>query len=71
MKKIDDNILYKFMEFTEDKDLDKKKLDSLLNGTLWFSHYIYLNDKTEFEIKYSPRKVASKTSRSYQNIKYS
>ena len=47
------------MEFTEDKDLDKKKLDSLLNGTLWFSHYIYLNDKTEFEIKYSPRKVAS------------
>lgn len=31
MKKIDDNILYKFMEFTEDKDLDKKKLDSLLN----------------------------------------
>ena len=55
-----DNTLYKFMEFTENNDLNKKKLDSLLNGTLWFSHYIYLNDKTEFELKYSPKKVGSK-----------
>lgn len=60
---IQDGRIYKFIAFTDDNSLNTSKLYALENDELWFSHYIYLNDPTEFQIKYDVKKVSNKTLR--------
>ncbi len=57
-KLIENDRIYKFISFDNDKQLNQKKLDAFKNDTLWFSHYLYLNDKTEFEIQCNSKEVA-------------
>lgn len=61
-----DNLLekrkvYKFIAFDDNEDLNELKLECIKNDKLWFSHYIYLNDKTEFEIEYDKTEVSRVT----------
>lgn len=58
---IDKNKIYKFIAFDKNQDLNNVKLNCLKNDMLWFSHYIYLNDKTEFQIQYNRRQVSKVT----------
>lgn len=64
-----DDKIYKFIMFDENEQLNKIKLETLRKDELWFSHYIYLNDSTEFEIKYDVKKVANKVRRTKEGIK--
>ncbi len=61
-----DNLLekrkvYKFIAFDDNEDLNELKFECIKHEKLWFSHYIYLNDKTEFEIKYDQNKISKVT----------
>lgn len=53
--------VYKFIAFDNNEELNLIKLNCLKLDKLWFSHYIYLNDKTEFEIVYDSLKVSKAT----------
>lgn len=68
-QEIKNDIVYKFIAFDDNEELNYKRLEGLLNEENWFSHYIYLNDPSEFEIKYSIKKVANKVNRSKDNIR--
>lgn len=58
---IKDRKIYKFIAFDSNENLNKIKMNGIRNEVLWFSHYIYLNDKTEFEIKYNARRISKYT----------
>ncbi len=60
--------IYKFILFDGNSDLNNIKIQSLKKDELWFSHYIYLNDSSEFEIKYNIKKVSNKLNKSKDNI---
>ena len=49
--------IYKFVAFTEDKELKKKKLNMLEQKQFWASYYIYFEDKREVVQPYSKCKV--------------
>lgn len=49
--------LYKFIAFDNNEYLNRIKFQSLEKGQLWFSYYKFLNDKTEFDMKYNVKKV--------------
>lgn len=53
--------LYKFIAFDDDAYLNQIKLKCLKEGQLWFSYYKFLNDKTEFDMKFNVNKVSYKT----------
>lgn len=55
---IRDGKVYKFISFEENADI---KINTLLDGKIWFSFYKILNDETEFEIDYKVKKVVGKT----------
>lgn len=65
---IENNKIYKFIAFDNDETSNLRKLNCLREDMLWFSHYIYLNDKTEFEIKYDSKKVSEETGVRKENI---
>lgn len=65
---ITDNTIYKFIQFDENKELNNLKLNALKKEVLWFSYYRYLNDKTEFKIKYSVKQVSKETNMTYEYI---
>ena len=58
-KLLENRRIYKFIAFDDNEDLNKLKLECIKNDMLWFSHYVYLNDKTEFSIDYDQAKVSS------------
>lgn len=58
--KINEDRVYKFISFDDNSELNRIKLRCLKNGELWFSYYRYLNDKTEFDIKYDVNRVSKK-----------
>lgn len=64
-----DGKIYKFIQFDYNETLNAIKLSSLKDRTLWFSHYIYLNDSTEFEINFDVKKVANKSGVKKENVK--
>ncbi len=66
---VKDDKIYKFILFDDNIDLNNVKLKSLESDNLCFSHYIYLNDPTEFELKYDIKKVANKSGVRKENIK--
>lgn len=53
--------LYKFIAFDNNEYLNRIKFQSLEKGQLWFSYYKFLNDKTEFDMKYNVKKVSYRT----------
>lgn len=67
---VEKNKIYKFIAFDDNEKLNMSKLESLKGDMLWFSHYIYLNDKTEFEIKYDSKKVSRETGMGEKNIEF-
>ncbi|MEE0418447.1 MAG: hypothetical protein UDG86_00190 [Lachnospiraceae bacterium] len=67
---IEKNKIYKFIAFDDNEKSNLRKLECLRRDMLWFSHYIYLNDKTEFEIKYDSKKVSRETGIREENIKF-
>lgn len=67
---IDNNTIYKFIQFNMNQALNYIKLKALKNEVLWFSYYKLLNDKTEFEINYNVNQVSEKTNKSPQFINY-
>jgi len=62
--------IYKFIAFDSNKNLNKIKMNGIQNEVLWFSHYIYLNDKSEFEIKYNAKQISKYTNVSCSQIHY-
>lgn len=60
--------IYKFIAFDDNISLNAIKIKSLKKDELWFSHYIYLNDQTEFQIEYDSSKIANVTGISSKNI---
>lgn len=58
---ITDDTVYKFIAFDENEQLNLTKLECLKNNQLWFSYYKFLNDRTEFDIKYDILKTSSAT----------
>lgn len=64
-----DDKLYKFIAF-DDVYLNQIKLQGLKKGQLWFSYYKFLNDKTEFDMKFDASKVSYKTGVPCDNIKF-
>lgn len=62
--------IYKFIAFDENTKLNEIKIECLCQDVLWFSHYIYLNDKTEFEINFDVHSVSRRTGRSIKQINY-
>ena len=60
--------VYKFIAFDDNAQLNKIKLECVRNSQLWFSYYKYLNDETEFDIKYDVKKVSRKTKIPCENI---
>lgn len=64
-----DDKLYKFIAF-DDVYLNQIKLQCLKKGQLWFSYYKFLNDKTEFDMKFDASKVSYKTGVPCDNIKF-
>ena len=50
--------------------LNQIKLQCLKKGQLWFSYYKFLNDKTEFDMKFDASKVSYKTGVPCDNIKF-
>ncbi len=66
---VQNNTVYKFIAFDNNEKLNQLKLDALKRDSLWFSYYKFLNDKTEFEIDYSIKKVCNKTGHSQEWIK--
>lgn len=67
---IEKNKIYKFIAFDDKEKSNLRKLECLRGDMLWFSHYIYLNDKTEFEIKYDSKKVSRETGIREEDIKF-
>lgn len=65
---IKNNKIYKFIAFDDDEKSNLRKLNCLREDMLWFSHYIYLNDKLEFEIKYDGKKVSEETGIRKENV---
>lgn len=65
---IKDDRVYKFIAFDENEQLNCIKLKSLKGDQLWFSYYKYLNDKTEFDVKYDVDEVSRITGISRKNI---
>ena len=65
-----DDKLYKFIAFDDDVYLNQIKLQCLKKGQLWFSYYKFLNDKTEFDMKFDASKVSYKTGVPCDNIKF-
>ncbi len=66
---VENDTIYKFIAFDENEKLNQVKLDSLKSVSLWFSYYKLLNDKSEFAINYSIKKVCNKTGKSKEWIK--
>ncbi|WP_455718374.1 hypothetical protein [Anaerosporobacter sp.] len=67
---VNNNTIYKFIQFDENYSLNNVKLNALKDEVLWFSYYKYLNDKTEFEINYDIIQVSRETNKSPEFIKY-
>lgn len=65
---IKEDTIYKFILFDKNSILNEEKLHLLKDDMLWFSHYIYLNDVTEFEIKYDAEKVAAELHQPKESI---
>lgn len=65
---IKDNKVYKFISLEGEPSLVRKKIDTLLDGNIWFSFYKTLNDETEYQINYKVKKVMQKTGRRAENI---
>jgi hypothetical protein len=65
-----DDKLYKFIAFDDDSYLNQIKLQCLKKGQLWFSYYKFLNDKTEFDMKYDAKRVSYKTGIPCDNIRF-
>ena len=57
-KLIKDGKVYKFISFNDTQEKNRLKLNTLLQGNIWFSQYKTLNDDTEFQIKYDAKKIA-------------
>lgn len=62
--------LYKFIAFDNNEYLNRIKFQSLEKGQLWFSYYKFLNDKTEFDMKYNVKKVSYRTGIPSDNIMF-
>jgi ssDNA-specific exonuclease RecJ len=54
----------------DDSYLNQIKLQCLKKGQLWFSYYKFLNDKTEFDMKYDAKRVSYKTGIPCDNIRF-
>ena len=67
---IKEDIIYKYILFDDNVKLNCTKIKCLLEDKLWFSPYIYLNDPTEFEIKYGIKKVSNNVNRSKEDIHF-
>jgi len=67
--KLHDGKLFKFIMFNDNSDLNKIKLETLFNKSVWFSYYKYLNDPNEFTVNYKLKKVVSKTGVNPKSIK--
>lgn len=67
---LNDSSIYKFIQFNDNEEENLLKLESLKNGTLWFSYYRYLNDPTEYKIEYNIRKTQRNTNLSREEIEY-
>ena len=50
--------------------MNRIKFQSLEKGQLWFSYYKFLNDKTEFDMKYNVKKVSYRTGIPSDNIMF-
>lgn len=62
--------MYKFISFDENIKLNLNKLSCLKQGQLWFSYYRFLNDETEFDMKYDVNKVSDTTGIPIDNINF-
>lgn len=67
---IQGDLIYKFIGFDKNTALNLTKLNTLNNHCLWFSYYKFLNDTTEFKIKYNAFKISRKTNRTTAEIEY-
>lgn len=57
---VKDYKVYKFISFGEDVENNLRKIETIKEKKLWFSFYPYLNDDSEFEIKYDINRIAKK-----------
>ena len=65
-----DNKIYKFILFNENQHLNDLKISAFENEMLWFSYYKFLNDNTEFEIKYDVNEISKRTNKSPKFINF-
>lgn len=64
------NMLYKFISFTDNDELNNIKLKCIINDTVWMSHYNFFEDSTELKIPIDKYKVSQNTNRTLENIKF-
>lgn len=67
---LENDLLYKFISFDENDELNRIKIECLENETIWMSHYKYFDDLTELKIPINKYKVSKKTDRSVENIDF-
>lgn len=65
---LNDEKLYKFISFSDDKNLNTLKLNSLKKQELWFGAHYTFKDDTELQIKVNPYKVVRFTNLSPNEI---
>lgn len=66
--KLYNDIIYKFIAFTDDESLNKKKLHMLSNNQFWASYHTYFEDKREVFRKYNIYEVTKSTNQSVNQI---
>lgn len=67
---LEDDLLYKFISFDENDNLNTTKIDALINETVWMSHYKQFEDSTELKIPINKYKVSNKTGRTIEKIEF-
>lgn len=66
--KLFNNIIYKFIAFTDDESLNKTKLHMLSNNQFWASDHRYFEDKREVFRKYNLHNVTISTNQSVTQV---
>jgi|GEM_PF-380900 len=69
-KSIKNNMLYKFVGFDKNIELNKSKLNLFENDLIWSSHIKYFEDKSELKTPFNIRKVAKATHITKANIQF-
>lgn len=64
-----DGFLYKFVSFSDDQDLNQRKLHLLFNSEIWLSTFKQFEDTSEIDIHYDSKLIAKKTGWKTEKIK--